>query len=415
MKKRIKLLALVLALTLIAGCAPSAALSATDLMADVEPNGAPDAALTDETRQGAADFSVRLLEACLDEGENVLVSPLSVLSALGLAEMGAGNETLSQMERALGLTRAQLCGELAAWSAALPQSEKARLALANAIWLRDVETLHVRESFLQDNADTFGAQVYRAKFDASTVRDINRWVKSQTDGMIDRVLNEIPDEAMLYLINALSFDAEWRTVYDEYQVRDGVFTAASGAEREVEFLRSSEYTYLSGAGATGVVKPYAGGQYAFAALLPDEGTEIAQVLENLRGDGWLTLLENASSERVITAIPKFKTEFSAELSGALTDMGMEDAFDRYAADFSGVGTCDEGALYLSRVLHKTAICVDERGTKAGAVTVVEMASGATDGPEEPPKQVILDRPFVYAIYDTETGLPLFFGVLRDVG
>lgn len=405
-----KLLALALCALVLVGCA---SVAATDLMADIAPDAPADAAMTEQTRAGVSDFSIRLLLACLDGEENVLVSPLSVLSALGLVENGAAHVTLAQMEHALGLTREQLCGEVAAWCAALPQTQTAQLALANSVWLRDVPSLHVRERFLQANADTFGAQVFRAAFDDSTVRDVNRWVEERTDGMIDRVLEEIPDAAMLYLINALSFDAEWQTVYKEHQVRDGVFTAASGAEREVEFLRSSEHTYLAGAGATGVVKRYAGGRYAFAALLPDEGVEIAQVLDALRGDGWLTLLENASGERVITAIPKFETEFSTELSDVLIDMGMTDAFEADAADFSGIGSSDEEPLYLSRVLHKTTLRLDERGTKAGAVTVVEMSGNTADGPEEPPRQIILDRPFVYAIYDTDTGLPLFFGVLHD--
>lgn len=124
------------------------------------------------------------------------------------------------------------------------------------------------------------------------------------------------------------------------------------------------------------------------------------------------MLENASDEEVITAIPKFKADFSASLEDFLADWGMTDAFDPAAADFSAMGTDAEGPLYIGAVLHKTAITVDERGTKAGAATAV-LANGASAGPREPPKEVILDRPFVYAVVDTATGIPLFLGVLDD--
>lgn len=126
------------------------------------------------------------------------------------------------------------------------------------------------------------------------------------------------------------------------------------------------------------------------------------------------MLENASNEEVITAIPKFKVDFSATLNAALMDMGMTDAFDPDLADFSAMGTSLDGPLFIGAVLHKTAIAVDERGTKAGAATAVMMDAGAP-APSEPPKQVILDRPFVYAVVDTATGIPLFFGVLDDPG
>ena len=409
MKKRI--LAALLAALLLTGCAGRAAISATELSAEYKPAKVAPTPISDDTRAGAADFGVRLLAANADE-KNALVSPVSVLLALGMAELGAGGQTLTQMEQATGLSRGALADEFAGWAAALPGTAAAKTHIANSVWLRDGDGLTVRPEFLQENADRFGAQVYRAAFDDSTLRDVNRWVKQHTDGQIEKMLSEIPENTRLILLNALSFDAEWADIYDEDQVRDGTFTTADGAERDVEFLRSGEYLYLSGAGATGVMKTYAGGNYAFAALLPDEGKTPADVLAALSGETWCAMLENASNEEVITAIPKFKADFSASLGDALVAMGMTDAFDPALADFSAMGSSTDGPLFIGAVLHKTAITVDERGTKAGAATAVEMASGSSAPPAQP-KKVILDRPFVYAVVDTETGIPLFLGVLDD--
>lgn len=413
MKKRMTALLLAAALLALPLCACAQTVYAADLMEDVQPSGASDgAALSDAASAAAADFSARLLNAVADGSENVLVSPLSVLLALGMTANGASGETKTQMERALGLSVDELNEGLTAWARALPSLEKSRVGLANSIWLRDTESLQVEDAFLQTNADYYGAQVYRAPFDDTTVRDVNLWVSGHTDGMIDRVIEEIPASTMLYLINALSFDAEWSRVYQESQVRPGTFTTGDGTAREVELMHGSEYRYLEGAGATGFLKSYDGGQYAFCALLPDEGTAMADFLAGLDGETWRALLSGVQDERVVTALPKFETEFETELSGQLAAMGMTDAFDPGRADFTAMGSAGGDPLYISAVLHKTKITVNETGTKAGAVTVVAV-DGGSSGPPEEPKYVILDRPFVYALIDVGTSLPIFLGLLAD--
>ncbi len=413
MKKRITalLLALIALAALGAGCAAQT-VRAADLMEGIEPSGAAEgAALTQTASAAAAAFSARLLTACADGSENVLVSPLSVLLALGMTANGASGETRAQMEQALGLSVEELNEGLAAWVGALPSLEESRVELANSIWLRDDESLTVEDAFLQANADYYGAQVYRSAFDAAAVSDVNRWVSEHTDGMIDKIIEEISEETMLYLINALTFDAEWSSVYQDVQVRSGVFTTESGSARETELMYSAERTYLEDENTTGFLKYYAGGRYAFAALLPNEELSMADYLAALDGDAWRALMDSACSAEVIAAIPKFETEYSAELGEQLQAMGMTDAFDPDRADFSAMGNVDGDPLYIGAVLHKTKITVDERGTKAGAVTA-EMASGAS-APAEEPKRVTLDRPFVYALIDCETALPLFIGVLAD--
>lgn len=387
---------------------------AVDLMAGVQAGDVKTS--IDVTGPEAAvvtDFAVKLLQETMEDGENTLLSPLSVLCALAMTENGAKGETLAQMEDLFGMDRATLNHYLYAYAKSLPQGEKYKLTLANSIWLRDDERLTVEPKFLQANADWYGAGAYKAPFDHSTVKEINEWAAEHTDGMIDGVLDDIPAEAVLYLINALAFDAEWQNIYQESQVKRAVFTTEEGATRHVEFLHSREYRYLSDKNAAGVMKNYADGKYAFAALLPKEGMSVSDYVRTLTGEKLHDMLVNSSAEPVITAIPKFEAEYGTSLAEVLQAMGLTDAFDPNTADFSAMGHSENGPLFINDVIHKTYIKVDEKGTKAGAVTAVEMNDAAA--PMEEPKQVTLDRPFVYMIVDTQAMVPVFLGVLRDVG
>ena len=357
------------------------------------------------------EFSLRLLQNTIKEGENTLISPLSILCALGMTANGAGNETLAQMENAFGMSVDELNLFLYSYRQSLPQGDKYKLTLADAIWVRNSEDVAIQEPFLQTNADWYNAGLYQAPFDASTVKDINDWVKENTDGMIQDILDNIEPEDIMYLVNALAFDAEWQTIYGEHQIRDGVFTAADGTEQAAEMMHSEEHSYLENESATGFLKYYADGCYAFVALLPNEGISTTEYIASLSGKKLQEMLDNVQKTTVHAFTPKFQCEYSVEISQPLMSMGMVNAFDPRVADFSRMGDPGQGNLYISTVLHKTYIAVDEKGTKAGAATVVgvDLLSAPMD-----PKYVHLDRPFVYMLIDCEENLPVFIGTLESL-
>lgn len=390
--------------------------SAEDLMQGIVPQKVEP--LEEMTAQNAAvtDFGIRLLQATLEEGENTLLSPLSVVSALAMTANGAEGETREQMEQVLGLTVEELNAYMYTYMLKLPDEKFGQLQLANSIWFSDAETFQVEQDFLQTNADYYGADIYKRKFDKSAAEEINEWVAEKTDEMIPQMVDEISKETVMYLVNALAFEADWNIPYEEYQVREGTFTMESGAEKPVELMYGEEHNYLEDELATGFVKYYEGNRYAFVALLPKEEVSVAEYVNSLSGENVQNLLNNASKELVKTAIPKFETEYDAQLAQVLADMGMPDAFDIYNADFSGLGrdTRPDWNIYISKVLHKTYIEVGEKGTRAGAVTAVGVDVGGAAGPTEEPKEVILDRPFVYMIIDTSNHLPFFIGTLMDV-
>lgn len=361
------------------------------------------------------DFAVRLFQTSEDSGNNTLISPLSVLSALAMTANGAEEETLSQMEEVLGMNTRELNLYLYSYMQNLLLDEENKLSLANSIWFTDDEQFTVNQDFLQTNADYYGADIYQVPFDNQTLKDINKWVKQSTDGMIPKILDQIPEEAIMYLVNALAFEAEWMKIYESYQVDEDVFTKEDGSTQNVEFMYGTEYDYFEDENAIGFMKEYKGGHYAFVALLPKEGVSVSEYVASLNGVSLNKLLSNPQDEIVYTAIPKFETEFTVEMADILKTMGMTDAFDVYKADFESLGTMPERNIYISQVLHKTFISVGEKGTKAGAATIVEMAAGST-APGKPiePKKVYLDRPFVYMLIDCENKIPFFIGTMMDV-
>ena len=386
---------------------------AKDLMDGITPNQVN--ALDDLGSQNAdvTDFAIRLFKASEESGKNTLISPLSVLCALAMTANGAEEETLAQMEEVLGMTTEELNLYLYSYMQNLPQGEKYKLSLANSIWFTEDERFTVNQDFLQTNANYYGADIYKAPFDKQTLKDINNWVKQNTDEMIPEILDQIPAEAIMYLVNALAFEAEWSEIYEKHQVKDGEFTKEDGTKQDVKFMYGSEGTYLEDEKATGFMKRYKGGKYAFVAMLPNEGVSVSEYIASLDGESLNALLANPQYATVHTSIPKFETEYKVEMSEILKSMGMTEAFDMYNADFEGLGTSTGGNIYISRVLHKTFISVGEKGTKAGAATVVEMKDGAAAEPTEP-KEVYLDRPFVYMLIDCETNLPFFIGTMMDV-
>jgi len=414
MRKKHWVAALMLVLML-TGCGGTAA--KTDLMKDVTAREIPTQSSPEplaELGGAVTGLGLELLKGNTG-AESVLVSPVSVACALAMTANGAGGDTRTQMEEVLGLPVDALNHAFYEYRKDLPEGEKNVLHPANSVWFTDKDSFTVNPDFLQTNADFYGADVYRTALDDSAKAAINGWVKEQTRGMIPEILDGIPESAVMYLVNALAFEAEWRDIYEETQVRKGTFTTESGETQKTELMWSGENFYMEDALASGFLKFYNGGEYAFAALLPREGFSVEEVLSSLTGEGLHDLLSGAENTRVTAAIPKFETEYDCELSELLMAMGMTDAFSVGAADFSGLGSSTEGNIVINRVLHKTYIAVDEKGTKAGAATAVEMtAETAMEYPEEP-KEVILDRPFLYMIVDCENWLPLFMGTAMEVG
>lgn len=354
-----------------------------------------------------ADFAANLLKHVSASGENAVVSPYSVLIALSMTANGASAETLAQMEAVLGLPVEQLNAYLLACG----QKNTDELNAANAIWLR--EDYPASEDFLQRNRDYYGAEIESAPFDTDTCDRINDWVNYQTKGMIEKILDEIDPDSVMYLVNALAFKANWKQQYLKSDARPDVFHGASG-DKQATLMYSDEHYYLHDENTTGFLKDYENDRFCYVVLLPDKSVSLADYVASLSGEKLTALIANASNESLHAVMPKFTNDCTVELSEALQAMGMPDAFDKDKADFSAMSpVADETALRIGRVLHRTYLLVNETGTEAAAATAVDMIAESTAIPQEK-KTVRVDRPFVCGIYDRETQCFLFLGAIYDV-
>ena len=406
------LLAYLLALGLV-GCQQTLSLTATELTANVKPASEASVEMADATT--TYDFALDLLRESTGEApsENTLVSPLSVLYALAMAENGADGETLVQMEQATRMSVEELTDTLQAYLQ-LSSSYDGPLSLANSVWVHDSDGLSVEDAFLEVCGGRLGAQVFSAPFDDSTVADVNAWISEKTHEMIPEMLSQLSDQTQLLLANALAFEGTWEEPFDSALVTPDAFTREDGTEQDVDMMHSTESSYFENDLATGFAKPYEDHDYLFVGLLPNKGVTVTELLESLDGEGLGALLAPAENTVVRVSLPKFTSGYDVELSGVLRALGATDAFDAGAADFSRMGSSDAGPLFIGSVLHKTFIDVDEEGTRAAAATVTVMDGAAAPIEEEPEvKEVILDRPFVYLIVDAHTMTPVFTGTLMS--
>lgn len=403
-----RLLCLVMAvMMLLTGCGRQG--NSTQLSKPEKPTEKLSFSQVENLSENVMNFSAEIFSHTAGEN-NSLVSPVSLLYALAMTANGADGRTLAEFEKLIDTDMNKLNSYLAAFTTNMPQSPKAKLDMANAIWFRD-NGFTANEDFLDINRNYYGAGVYTAPFDDGTVKDINNFVKDATDGQIDKILENIPQSTVMYLLNALSFDSEWEEKYKKEQIHDGTFTAYDGSIQTVKMMYSQENRYIEDENTTGFTKDYKGGNYRFVALLPDENTDIIDYVKALTGEK-LTNLLNTQSCTVDVGIPQFESNYDAEMKDILTEMGLGSFFDPATADFSKLGSAQYN-LYVSSVIHKTTLTLDDNGTKAAAITLVSQDEGAAVLPEDL-KTVILDRPFVYMIVESQTDIPVFIGTVMTI-
>ena len=397
-----------------AGTEPTIGSDVLQLLSGSAPADAPTGGqISEEFRKGYAKLAMQLLTRCKEETDGqLMVSPLSVLTALAMTANGADGETLAEMERTLtGLPLETLNEQLALFVRSLPSEETAKFASANALFVNPI--YNVKDSFLNTVQGLYQAEIAKTDFEksADAAKSINDWCKEKTDGMIEKVVKEtdFSPATLMVLVNALCFDAKWGSPYlEETQIRDGAFYAADG-EKTLTYLWETAYAedYLSGELGTGFVKLYEGGKYGFLALLPAE--DLDTLLSELTPEAWLALWNTRQKGVLETAIPKFRTGTDLELQEILAAMGMPKAL---SGDAEFPNMIEGVPAHIDKVIHKTFLELDNEGTRAAAVTAVEMR--CTTAEPAGPKRVILDRPFVYAIVDTATGLPIFLGTFEGV-
>ena len=406
--KNLRAALLFLMIFVLTGCTVSAGntpagLKAENLLSGVRAKEVEERNVDAAFRVAQYQYGISLLRASAQASDNstLMISPLSLELALAMAANGAEGETLTQLLTLFGASSLQELNEILHSCA---ENLGKECSAANSIWLRD-GAAEPEAAFLQSAADYYNAEIYRAAFDQSTVTDINHWVREKTDGMIGELLQNIRPEDLIYLLNAVCFDAKWEVPYRDEDVMTGTFLAKNGMEEKAEFMLSTEHRYISDDHAQGFIKNYEDSRFRFVAILPERGMDVFDYLEELDGSHLRRMISEASSERVLTKLPKFTTRSTVDMVQALRSMGINAPFDN--AEYPGFG----GSASITGIQQKTYIDVGQEGTRAAAVTGVTAAGAA---PAQQPRTVYLDRPFIYMILDGNSELPIFMGVVANV-
>ena len=345
---------------------------------------------------------------------NMMVSPLSVSMALGMTRNGAANATLEAMTNTLGFAGMSETEINESYKYIIETftglDPKVKLQIANSIWYHNNFT--VEQPFVLTNQQYFDASVTKLDFSSPSAVDIiNAWVNEKTNTLIPEIIDQIPGDAVMYLVNAVYFKGQWRYQFDKTKTQQKPFYLAGGAEIQAPAMSEHEsFPFYKGSGFEAIELPYNQGNYVMSILLPDAGKTVGDVITQLSQANWNTWSNQFVDRDIQLQLPKFKYEYNEkQMKTILSDMGMGIAFDSDNADFTRINS--DGGLYISRILHKTFIETNEEGTEAAAVTAVEV--GVTSVGPEQPYAFIVDRPFVYFIQEKSTGTILFIGTVMN--
>lgn len=358
-------------------------------------------------------FSYELFKANMEE-ENPVLSPVSAYLALGMAGTGAKGGTLTEFQNVLGTDLVCIPHSL---MTTLPREEEGmQISLANSAWVDD--DFEAKQDYLVAIDSYYQSEVYRASLStAQTMEDMNLWIDTNTNGLIDKLLEEPLDEDVrLVLFNTIYFKGEWMKEFSENNTREREFTLADGSVEQVDMMHLYEENlpYVNTDKATGVILPYKGGNMAFVALMPTGNDTVREMYEKLTWEDVSEMTGKQDWTLCNLQLPKFEVEFSKKLNDSLNEMGLVKAFDSNEADLSGMGTSKDGRnIFIDLVQQKAVVIVDEEGTEAAAVTEVVVTTESCVMYEEPPVDIFFNQPFLYMIVDLENDTPLFMGIMDN--
>jgi serpin B len=345
-------------------------------------------------------------------GKNVFLSPLSVSMALGMTLNGAAGGTEAGMRRTLGfgdMAQGDINASYRGILDLLPNLDpKTRVEIANSIWIRS--GFSVLPEFIDVNLRFFDATVRSLDFNSPDAPGvINSWIEDKTRGKITKMVDQIDPLTVMFLINAVYFKGTWLYEFDPRKTMDDSFIRSDGTPVPCKMMgQKATLPYLETETFQAVDLPYGNGQFSMTVFLPKSGRSLESLAVSFSTENWDLWKGKFSNRELSLQFPKFKVEYEIKLNDALTALGMGAAFTPGQADFGGINA--DFDLYISSVNHKAFVEVDEKGTEAAAVTVVEVGTTSVgDG-----ITVRVDRPFLFLIREKTSDAKLFMGKLETM-
>jgi serine protease inhibitor len=345
--------------------------------------------------------------------QNVFISPTSVALALALAYNGARGETARSLARTLELGEIGL-EALNRANAALIESLRAidphvALAIANSLWAQ--QGVALAPDFLSRNQESYQAEIAALNFsNPQAAATINEWVKRNTGGKIETIVDQLDRSAIMVLINAIYFKGQWAKPFDLRRTRELPFTLPSGHQRQhLMMAQTGKFDYYAIQGFQAISLPYGAGRASMYIFLPEQRSSLRAFRRELSHKSWDTWLRHFRPAEGTIVLPRFKLAYEVTLNDALKALGMGIAFDGRRADFSAMFADSKPSATIDEVKHKTFVEVNEEGTEAAAATAIGMIR-MTMAPQRN-FSMIVDRPFFCAIRDNQTGALLFMGAI----
>lgn len=361
------------------------------------------------------DFAFRFFnQVCNSEktNTNVFVSPLSASLALSMTANGAAGNTLTEMTNVLGFSSS--LNDMNSYhqkltSALLDLDNTIQLEIANSIWVK--KGFRVYDSFVSANKEWYDADVRELEFSSSAATDvINKWCADKTNQRIKKVLDNIPGDARLFLINALYFKGEWTSKFKSSATAQEDFTNADGSGQKVAMMnQTATFNYSHNDDFSIAEFPYGNQAFSMVVLLPEAGKTLDECLAQLTYKHWKTWSEQMGARTLEVKFPKFELIYSKDLVDDMQAMGMKDAFHSGNADFTKMSAAD---LFIGILKQYTYLKIDEEGTEAAAVTVTGMIETSVGPSTTIP--FYMNRPFIIMIKEKSTGSILFMGKITTL-
>ncbi len=377
-------------------------------------------AAPDNQKLAAADndFAFNLLKQIAKDqpAQNIFISPYSAATVLQMVANGAAGQTQIEMQQVLATTNLSIADVNAANKAIIQSLNTGNtnviLNTADAMWVQ--KGFSVKPDFISANKTFFDATIGELDFTSQQSVDvINNWASEKTHGKIPQLLDQPPAgrNARLLLANAVYFKGKWADPFEVKATHDQPFHLRAGLQKTVPLMtRSKKCMYQQGTGYQAVRLPYQDENLAMYVFLPDTNSSPEKLLSFMSGETWKRVTKPGFSEKDgLLELPRFKLDYSVLLNKPLQALGMKSAFDANNADLSGIAP----QLYISAVLQKTFVEVKEEGTEAAAVTVITVWASAIRMPPPDSFQMIVNRPFLFLIEDSRTGIILFVGTVFD--
>ncbi|MCD6378878.1 serpin family protein [bacterium] len=362
-----------------------------------------------------AEFSFDLYqkEAAAHKNKNIFISPASVALALAMTTGGSDGETEKAMLQTLklkGINREDFkAGNKRLIVNLLQKGKEVKLSIANSIWLNG--SIKFNEEFKSDTEEYFLADL----FPLTTAKPINAWVKEKTNGKINDIIDMVSTDDIAYLVNAIYFKGNWTKEFDKKETKPELFYPYNGKKITVDMMKQkNRFNYLKTETFEAVTIPYGDGKTSISLFLPNKDSNLDTLYKDLSYKSWKLWESEFRKQEGTIEMPKLEIEFKSRLNNSLSALGMEIAFSPGNADFSRMCKIESGLnVYVSKVLHKTFLKIDEKGTEAAAATAVGITLTSAGHDNIKAFYLIFNRPYFLIIKDNSNGLPLFMGSVVD--